>query len=205
MPLSPHWRHGYQKLLHAFSQGTGSLSKKKQKQIKLRPRRKKLLLFIYGTGVYTTQNQTQGPRWYWGPCTAWQPTWHPAEVQLQPKTSTGTARCKFYLSHLLRCLLHICTTWPGAEDTECRHQVTSQRTPQTAELLSSWRTAGNTVRSHDFTMRHTDFLWESALEALKSPLMRAKPAEPWGDQPRRSHNSWRPCSTFRVQHTFVKP
>lgn len=43
-------------------------------------------------------------------------------------------------------------TWPGAEDTGCRHQVTSQSTPQTAELLSSWRTAGNMARSHDFTM-----------------------------------------------------
>lgn len=97
-------------------------------------------------------------------------------------------------------------TWPGAEEAGCRHQITSQSTPQTAELLSSWRTAGNTARSHDFTMEaHRLSLGVSTrgsevstnesktCRALRRPVLR------------RAHNSWRPCSGFRMQHTFVKP
>ena len=51
---------------------------------------KKFLLFIYGMGVCTVQNQTQGPQWYRGP-----PVLHRRQPgvarrlaggQLQPKT-----------------------------------------------------------------------------------------------------------------------
>lgn len=36
---------------------------------------------------------------------------------------------------------------------------------------------------------YTGFLWESAPEALNSPLMRAKPAEPRGDQSSGDHTT----------------
>lgn len=74
----------------------GFTVQEKAKANKAQTQKKRLLLFIYGTGVYTT-NQTQGPWWHRGPCTAWQPTWHPAEVQLQPRALPGTAQCKLYL------------------------------------------------------------------------------------------------------------
>lgn len=193
------------KTFRAFCQGTGSLPKKKQKQIKLRPRKKKnLLLFIYGTGVYTRQNQTQGPLWYWGPCTAWQPTWHPAEVQLQPTTLTGTVQSKFYLSHLLR---SFCTSAHLTWHRGCRVQTagnfskhpTNCSAPQL--LKNCWK-----HRTHDFTMEaHRLSLGVSTrgsevfanenktCRALRRPALRG------------SHDSWHPCSAFRVQHTPVKP
>lgn len=195
---------GIKNFLHILS-GHRFTAQEKAKANKAQTQKKNLLLFIYGTGVYTRQNQTQGPLWYRGPCTAWQPTWHPAEVQLQPKTLTGTVQSKFYLSPT-QILLHICPTWHGAEDAGCRQQVTSQSTPQTSVLLSTWRTAGNTVRTHDFTMEaHRLFLGVSTrgsevstnesktCRALKGPALRG------------SHDSWHPCSAFRVQHTPVKP
>lgn len=74
----------------------GFTVQEKAKANKAQTQKKKMLLFIYGMGVYTTQNQTQGPRWYRGPCTPWQPSWHHAEVQLQPKTLAGTAQCKIF-------------------------------------------------------------------------------------------------------------